>query len=230
MFIMTNYKKGFTLTEVIIVLVIIAALALILVPNIMKAMPDDHSIKYKKAFYTIQEIVSDIANDPNVCQGMFNDGAGNWSVAKNPDDILNLCYKPDNTPRNMAQEICNRLQTTSECSTSNIPNINNVVNNGTVAILTTNGMRWNLATIGGTTRALGSNNIANQHIFDNYDIYVDVDGCGNNNIFNLAGALACVGNATNANNGVYGIRISSKGRVIPFGNTERNLLFGNPTD
>ena len=44
--------KAFTLTEVIVVIVMIAALAVILIPNMLNLMPDDHNIKYKKAFYS----------------------------------------------------------------------------------------------------------------------------------------------------------------------------------
>ena len=56
-------KAAFTLTEVIVVIVIIAALAVILIPNMLSLMPDEHNIKYKKAFYTIQEIINDIAKE-----------------------------------------------------------------------------------------------------------------------------------------------------------------------
>ena len=232
---MMNRKKAFTLTEVIIVLVILGALALILVPNMSRMMPDNHNIRYKKAFYTIQEIVNDIVNDPSVCQGLVNTtniagNPSNWVNANSPDEILTMCYVLQNggdfnRDRNFAQEVCDRLSTTAECSTANIPNIDNV-NSGATGVLTTNNMRWNLAPNGGQT--LSSHNANNGNF--SYTIYVDVDGCGNNNTFNDN----CVGANPNANDGVYRITIRSDGKVFPgtaaAGEDEDNLLLNDPTN
>ena len=117
--------KGFTLTEVMVVLVILGALALILIPNFAKMMPDDHNIKYKKAFYTIQEIMNDIVNDPNICTGTDTDG----NIIDN-NVFLNSCG--DNNLRNAIAE---RLSTTTDIDTTgNMSGEND--------IKTTNGMRW----------------------------------------------------------------------------------------
>ncbi len=117
-----NKKYGFTLTEVIIVLIILGALALILIPNMLRMVPDDHNIKYKKAFYTIQEIMSDIVNDPEICTGLV--GADRERVLD--DQFLTSCTGTNaDTLRNL---IFNRLSTTDAAATDDIT--------------TTNGMRW----------------------------------------------------------------------------------------
>ena len=108
--------NAFTLTEVIIVLVILGVLALILVPNIKNMMPNDHNIKYKKAFYTIQEIVNDITNDPTVCDGLN----GGTAVASNI--YLSSC------DGNARTQIFERLNTVDE--------------NANVNITTTDGLIW----------------------------------------------------------------------------------------
>ena len=204
-------KRGFTLTEIIIVLVILGVLALILVPNMLKMVPDDHNIKYKKAFYTIQEIINDMVNDPNTCQGMdWNSGDGRWDEHSG-DDILATCYNGTN-PRNLGEEICNRLSTAEDMNCSD----NSVITN----VLTTNGMRWTLP-----------NQTLNNTFNSAQTIYVDVDGGSD-----------APGNSRNAGNGVYRIDISADGKVTApnnklksndsedSGKNEQELLLSNPTD
>lgn len=112
---MNGIKKAFTLTEVITVLVIIGALALILIPNMSNMIPDEHNVKYKKAFYTVQEIVSDIINDPSVCTG------------EEDESYLKSCQ---GTVRDVFFEKLNTIDTIDDESVADI--------------VTTNGMRWNI--------------------------------------------------------------------------------------
>ena len=223
---MFNRKNGFTLTEVIVVIVIIAALALILIPNMLSLMPDDHNIKYKKAFYTIQEIVNDIANE---CQGLrYKDGQ--WTdEGVNAENILSYCYDSSGNPKNLAIEICKRLNTVNGCpSDSDLTSTDsNIAARG---ILTTDGMRWNL--FGGLR--LTPNNDGTSP-FDSVSclpdsgnsglktIYVDVDGCGSS-----TANEACI-NYTKADSGAYAICISETGKVTPATDKEKKLLLDNPT-
>ncbi|MBQ3692716.1 MAG: prepilin-type N-terminal cleavage/methylation domain-containing protein [Clostridia bacterium] len=209
------HSYGFTLTEVIVVIVIIAALALILIPNMLKMMPDDHNIKYKKAFYTIQEIVADIASE---CQGQqYDSGSGEWEDAANPERVLSYCYNTSGeTPstRYLADEICDRLSTTSLCNTT--ANANSNTN-----IQTTNGMNWRIPSINLTGFS------------SNTTIYVNVDGTALSSDPNFE-------DATNINarheEGTFRIIISPTGKVTApaaitdeTGN-ELNYLLKNPTD
>ena len=122
-----NKKYGFTLTEVIIVLVILGALALILVPNMLKMAPDDHNIKYKKAFYTVQEIMNDIVNDNTICTGMVGAAGNEVQVADN--QFLMSC-----TGVSLWQLFYDKLSTTQT-------DLNAGDN-----ITTTNGMIWAIPT------------------------------------------------------------------------------------
>lgn len=206
-------KKGFTLTEVIITLVILGALALILVPNMLKMIPDDHNIKYKKAFYTIQEIVQDMVNDPSVCSGM--------DATDNPTDkVLQTCGGLD-----LGTEICRRLSTTQQVDIgAGIVDFNCATPDHKAITPTTNNMNWNLG-----TEQLLNNTFADPP--NVYTIYVDVDGCNGG---------GCVGTARNAATGVYRIMVDNTGRVTApntrnggeaaTNKTEQQLLLDNPTD
>lgn len=217
MFIMKENKKqvlnkalrGFTLTEVIVVIVMIAALAIILIPNMLNLMPDDHNIKYKKAFYTMQEIVNDIASQ---CQGMKNDGYGNWSTISETEaeNVLQYCYR-ENYSRHLADEICNRLSTTSECDTS-------VGGNDNKDIQTTNNMHWWIP-----------QRILNTSFTNSFTIYVSVDGDTINNgiVSNYSSNIT-----TNQNNGIFRIIVTKTGKVqTPSASDgqEANYLMKNPT-
>ena len=196
------HSYGFTLTEVIVVIVIIAALALILIPNMLKMMPDDHNIKYKKAFYTIQEIVNDIASE---CQGL-NVSGGEWEEASNPENVLNYCYNSDETSKNLADEICERLNTTTEC-TSSYP----------IKIQTTNGMNWWLAS-----------QVLSTAFEDDYILYVSVNGTA------FGGTAPSFGSSdisSTQDNGFYRIIIKRTGKVqTPTDGKEQGYLLKKPTD
>ena len=206
---MYNKKSGFTLTEVIVVIVIIAALAIILIPNMLSLMPDDHNIKYKKAFYTIQEIVNDIASE---CQGLeWNTGDGGyWDDASNPDNVLNYCYSNSTPPEilYLADEICDRLNSTSDCSSA--------VTSHVGKIQTTNNMYWYIPknALAGSTDLLGSS----------ATIYVNVDGK------ELTSAVTSDSDDTLHNNGTYKINISNTGKVTAPSEAETNYLLKNPTE
>ena len=80
-------------------------------------VPDDHNIKYKKAFYTIQEIMDDIVNDSTVCTGL--DG---YNIV-NDNVFLKSCTGT------LREQIAKRLNTTDAS-----PSGDNIE--------TTNGMIW----------------------------------------------------------------------------------------
>lgn len=212
-----NKKEGFTLTEVIIVIAIMAALALILIPNMLNMMPDDHNIKYKKAFFTIQEVVNDIASE---CQGAtYNaspaEGESNWTPLDDVDNVLNYCYKlkvnDDNTTtyvaRSLGEEICNRMNVTTDDCTENPKDLTS-----------TNGMHWWLPD---TSLNTGFNS--------NATIYVSVEGIpltADNTTNEETGG-------TNKDKGIYRILVSPTGKVSAPSTpttTEQDYLLKNPTE
>ena len=217
-------KSGFTLTEVIVVIVIIAALAIILIPNMLSLMPDDHNIKYKKAFYTMQEVIDGIAQE---CQVMRYDD-GKWYTIeewndKNPSNqlnseyILNFCYDSSNNMLNIAKEICERLSTTEDCST-----YRQISSDGQtyhyINIQTTNGMKWSIPAITiGNAGGFSKN-------WEKY-IFVNVDG---KDIVSIDQTLSEVNMKKNPE-GTYKIKLNVYGKVSPGGATEKKLLLDNPT-
>ncbi|MEI8128966.1 MAG: type II secretion system protein [bacterium] len=56
-------KKGFTLSEILVSLAILGVLAAFLIPALMKAVPNNNIVLFKKANYTLQQAVSEIINN-----------------------------------------------------------------------------------------------------------------------------------------------------------------------
>ena len=54
---------AFTLAEMMITLLIIGIVATMMITNLMDASPDENALMYKKAFYSISEIISSLTND-----------------------------------------------------------------------------------------------------------------------------------------------------------------------
>lgn len=60
---MRRLNNAFTLTELLVALGVIAILCAVLLPVIFNLMPNQNTIMAKRAYYTIQTIVSDLIND-----------------------------------------------------------------------------------------------------------------------------------------------------------------------
>ena len=60
---MKRFNKAFTLTELLVALGVIAILCSILLPVIFNMMPNQNTIMAKRAYYTVQTVVSDLIND-----------------------------------------------------------------------------------------------------------------------------------------------------------------------
>ncbi len=60
---MKRLNNAFTLTELMIALGVIAILCAILLPVIFNLMPNQNTIMAKRAFYTVQTVISDMIND-----------------------------------------------------------------------------------------------------------------------------------------------------------------------
>ena len=56
-------KKAFTLTELLIALGVIGVLAAVLMPIISNMLPDQNAIMAKRAYYSVQNVVSDMINN-----------------------------------------------------------------------------------------------------------------------------------------------------------------------
>ena len=58
-----NFKKSFTLSEIMIAMMIFGIIAAACIPIVMNMSPNKYAIMIKKAYYTIEQIVSDLVND-----------------------------------------------------------------------------------------------------------------------------------------------------------------------
>lgn len=62
--------KGFTLTELMVALAVIGILVAIVTPTIMKTRPNKNKMMIKKAYYTTENIVGSLINDPTLYADM----------------------------------------------------------------------------------------------------------------------------------------------------------------
>lgn len=58
-----NKKFGYTLTEVLISILVISVIATVSIPMIVKTIPNKNAIMAKKAYYAVDNIVKDLIND-----------------------------------------------------------------------------------------------------------------------------------------------------------------------
>ena len=57
-------KKGYTLSEVLVVLLVLGIIAAFIIPAVMRTAPERNTLLYKKSFYSLQEASSKLINDP----------------------------------------------------------------------------------------------------------------------------------------------------------------------
>ena len=60
---MKKFDKAFTLTELLVALGVIAILCAVLLPVIFNLMPNQNTIMAKRAYYTLQTVISEMLND-----------------------------------------------------------------------------------------------------------------------------------------------------------------------
>lgn len=160
--------KGFTLSEILIAMLVLGIIVAASVPVIMNLTPNKNAIMMKKAYYATESIVHSLINDPNYYP-----------------DMTQNCIKEDGTLENSGTNDCYYGFDYAD-GTIEVPGVTNAVNssyklhclfasklnikedlnnvcNGTLNTVTTmDGMTWN---IGGL-----SNGSADGHI------HIDVDG------------------------------------------------------
>jgi len=84
---MKKFKKGFTLTELMISLTVIGIIIAVVTPAIMRTRPNKNKMMIKKAYYTTENIVSNLINDHRLypdmteaCEADFVNDTGDTSV------------------------------------------------------------------------------------------------------------------------------------------------------
>lgn len=96
---MKRENRAFTLTELLIALGVIAILCAILLPIIFNLMPNQNTIMAKRAYYTVQSVISELLNDtgcyPDKTSAVinarvgFDDGFGSPNCTKWDEAFIN---------------------------------------------------------------------------------------------------------------------------------------------
>lgn len=123
--------KGFTLAEVMVVLGILGVLAAILIPAVFQTAPNNNKVMFKKAYYTLEQVVSKMINDDTSYPSVTN--ASNIERGFNYTDV-----KSNNTTNKFCYYLTNELNTVG---TVTCP-INPDYTNGTFT--TTDGVSWSV--------------------------------------------------------------------------------------
>ena len=127
-------KKAYTLSEVLVVLLVLGIIAAFIIPAVMRTAPDRSALLYKKSFYSMQEATEKMINNQN----MYPIGAtGEAGQQINPTEGNFADFDKKKFCENLANTF-NVLETASPKT----PNCENVGADGAPNFYTTNGVAW----------------------------------------------------------------------------------------
>lgn len=111
-------KKGFTLAEVMLVLSIIGVLVALMIPVLDKTRPDETTLKYRKAFFAIEQGIRNILNDAKLYESGDLRAPGNSSTADEDGNcsegqikLNGVCYTQDTSGETLCHNLANTLNT-----------------------------------------------------------------------------------------------------------------------
>ena len=86
-------KKGFTLAEILIVLVIIGVLTMILLPVAFQSSPDEKVMKFKKGYNTLNTVIRELVSSDRYYQNgdLGTRANGNTIDGEHDGDITYFC-------------------------------------------------------------------------------------------------------------------------------------------
>ena len=167
-------KKAYTLSEVLVVLLVLGIIAAFIIPAVMRTAPDRASLLYKKTFYSLQEASQKLINDEKLYPevptaqdeatryGFFS---GTPADPKYTDYSIYLCENLARTLNTVGSIQC------EQAGSDGAPNF-----------VTTNGVRW--WNIGGNSRFQNGDNVLGANYIDisvqcngtNFNIRIFEDG------------------------------------------------------
>lgn len=198
--------RGFTLTELMIALSVIGILTAVVTPAVMRIRPNKNKMMIKKAYYTTENIVSNLLNDANFYEDMSDNNDGTFLGF----DVLNETKVQGNTisensDKKFAELFMSRL------NSKNCQYDDNYTGDYKICT-TTDGMTWYIP-----KTKFGETNYppANGNNYGSTTIFIDVNGSSNTpncrqNGKNYAGA-DCTGDADDFD--TFAIEIKEDGRM-----------------
>jgi len=181
-------SKGFTLSEILIAMLVLGIIVAASVPIILNLTPNKNGIMMKKAYYATESIIHSLINDPNYYPDMTPNcikADGSLENSGTNDCYYGFDYAPTSVK---VPGVTSDVSTSNKlkclfASKLNIKEDLNSVCDGTTSIVTTmDGMTWNLS-------ALPSNN--------NGTLEIDVDGINKGvSAYNGTGVKACKNSTT----------------------------------
>ena len=165
--------KAFTLSEIMIALLVLGIIVAASVPTILKLTPNKNAIMMKKAYYTTETIIHDLINDATYYPDRTSEGVYGFednTVATNlkvpgTDIVVNSGRK---LPCLFASKLNIKDDLANVCKTADYIDIVN----------TMDGMTWNLSELATTGSEV--------------NLYIDVDGINNGvSAFNGSSLKAC---------------------------------------
>ena len=153
-------KKGYTLSEVLVVLLVLGIIAAFIIPAVMRTAPDRAQLLYKKSFYATQEAVSEIINDASLYP---------YDPSSNDPELSGRFYD--------AQKFCNELATHLNVINPDDIHCESAGDVNNPNFITTNGVIW--YGIGGTNFPEGEDGFKEINITGNgegFDIRIYNDG------------------------------------------------------
>lgn len=201
-------KRGFTLAETMIVISILGILFALMIPVLDRTKPDESTLKYRKAFFGLEEAVRNLANDTK----LYPEG-----------DFMQPATIPSGATYNevFCQNIANTLNTIGkiDCHTSSAKYVKNKdLKSDQVNFRVAGGMSF-----GGVNNEF-ENEVENTTAPESLTICIDVDGF-NNSKKNVAGVnnLGCAPSSRSAEQrDQFRIRIDRFGRVYTGSDTGKN--------
>lgn len=118
--------KAFSLSEVMLSLAILGILATILIPIVFSVLPDKQKLKFKRAYYTLEQAVDNLIND----ESLYPETGPTYKgfAAKSGQDFCN--------------NISNFLNVIGDVSCGSVQSVSNCASTVTPAFMTTDGSVW----------------------------------------------------------------------------------------
>lgn len=164
-------KRAYTLSEVLVVLLVLGIIAAFIIPAVMRTAPDRSALLYKKSFYAMQEAASKMINNPN----MYPQGLTNENKPTVWPNLENTPTKGDFTDYSV-QTFCENLKNTFNIIDEGKASCSSGGAAGAPNFITTNGVVWYNVGGGGFSGSPAYKDISVQCAGVDYNIRVYSNG------------------------------------------------------